>query len=107
MTTGSGTRRMPNARSTPSCTVLASSAISAAEASETDDLNDTVNYAEINKVIHEEMEIPSKLLEHVIGRIFKRLQETFPQIISAKIKLTKTNPPMKGEMHGVSVEMMY
>ncbi len=77
------------------------------KASETDDLNDTVNYAEINKVIHEEMEIPSKLLEHVIGRIFKRLQETFPQIISAKIKLTKTNPPMKGEMHGVSVEMMY
>ncbi len=75
------------------------------KASQTDALEDTINYAEINEIIHQEMAIPSKLLEHVIGRIFSKLEQNFPQIAAMKIKLTKTNPPMKGEMKGVSIEM--
>ena len=75
------------------------------KASETDDLQDTINYAEINDIIHEEMKIPSKLLEHVAGRIINKISEKFPQIEFIKVKITKTNPPMKGEMDGVSVEM--
>ncbi|MBP7173917.1 MAG: dihydroneopterin aldolase [Cloacibacterium sp.] len=75
------------------------------KAATTDDLEDTINYAEINEIIHREMQIPSQLLEHVIGRIFYKLAEKFPKISFAKIKLTKTNPPMQGEMKGVSVEM--
>ena len=51
------------------------------------------------------MKISSKLLEHVIGRIFSKLEQNFPQITAMKIKLTKVNPPMKGEMKGVSIEM--
>lgn len=75
------------------------------KATRTDNLRDTINYAEINDIIHREMKISSKLLEHVIGRIFIKLEKSFPQITYAKIKLTKTNPPMNGEMRGVSVEM--
>lgn len=75
------------------------------KASETDNLKDTINYAQINDIIHQEMAIPSQLLENVIGRIIKRLEMNFPQITFIKIKLTKTNPPMQGEMKGVSVEM--
>ena len=71
---------------------------------ETDDLNDTISYAEINDLIHAEMKIPSKLLEHVAGRIINKIQENFPKISFIKIKITKTNPPMKGEMDGASVE---
>lgn len=74
------------------------------KASESDDLNDTVNYAEVNDIIHSEMKIPSKLLEHVCGRIINKIHEKFPEIEFLKIKLTKTSPPMKGEMKGVSVE---
>lgn len=51
------------------------------------------------------MAIPSQLLEHVNGRIIRKIKNNFPQITFIKIKLTKTNPPMKGEMDGVSVEM--
>lgn len=75
------------------------------KAAESDDLKDTINYAEINDILHQEMAIPSQLLEHVNGRIVKKIKNTFPQITFIKIKLTKTNPPMKGEMDGVSVEM--
>lgn len=75
------------------------------KASQTDNLEDTINYAEINDIIHQEMAIPSKLLENVIKRIFDKLEAKFPQITAIKIKLTKTNPPMQGEMKGVSIEM--
>ena len=73
-------------------------------ATESDDLNDTVNYAEINDIIHDEMKIPSKLMEHVAGRIIAKIKERFAQVSFIKIKITKTSPPMKGEMKGVSVE---
>ena len=73
----------------------------------TDDLNDTVNYAEVNDIIHEEMKIPSKLMEHVAGRILKKITKKFPQVSFLKIKITKTNPPMPGEMDGVSVQIEF
>lgn len=75
------------------------------KASQSDDLSDTINYAEINDIIHQEMSISSKLLEHVIGRIISKLEIAFPQLSFIKIKLTKTRPPMRGEMQGVSIEM--
>jgi dihydroneopterin aldolase len=75
------------------------------KAAESDDLKDTINYAEINDILHTEMAISSQLLEHVIDRIIKKIKNTFPKIAFVKVKLTKTNPPMKGEMDGVSVEI--
>jgi len=74
------------------------------KASQTDNLDDTINYAEVSAIIHQEMAIRSELLEHVIGRIINKIENTFPQITFIKIKLTKTVPPMSGEMKGVSLE---
>ncbi len=74
------------------------------KASQTDDLTDTINYAEVSEIIHQEMAIRSELLEHVIGRMINRIESQFPQISFIKIKLTKTVPPMPGEMKGVSLE---
>ena len=47
------------------------------KATETDEVEDTVSYADIYAALKEEMELPSKLLEHVCGRIVKRLFRTF------------------------------
>ena len=73
------------------------------KATESDDLKDTINYSAINAILHEEMKIPSKLMEHVVGRMMTRIKEHFPQITFIAIKMTKTSPPMRGEMEGVSV----
>lgn len=73
------------------------------KATESDALTDTINYAELNRIIHEEMKIPSKLMEHVVGRMMSEIKLIFPQITFISIKMTKTNPPMQGEMQGVSV----
>lgn len=75
------------------------------KAADSDDLNDTISYADINDLIHEEMKIKSKLLEHVAGRIISKVHEKFPQIDYIKLKITKTAPPMKGEMKGASIEL--
>lgn len=42
-------------------------------AMKTDDLQGTLNYAEVYQKVREEMAVPSKLLEHVAGRIAHRL----------------------------------
>ena len=75
------------------------------KAANSDDLNDTISYADINDILHEEMSIKSKLLQHVVGRIIAKIEAKFPQISYAKLKLTKTAPPMKGEMKGASIEL--
>lgn len=75
------------------------------KASESDDLNDTISYADINDILHSEMKIKSKLLEHVAGRIISKIHDRFPQIDYIKLKITKTAPPMQGEMKGASIEL--
>ncbi|MCK5782299.1 MAG: dihydroneopterin aldolase [Flavobacteriales bacterium] len=73
------------------------------KASKNDDLNFTVSYADINIVVHEEMAIVSCLLEHVAQRIMDRVLNDFPKIKKVKIKLSKINPPMGGDVEKVSV----
>jgi dihydroneopterin aldolase len=75
------------------------------KASETDNLKDTVNYSDINEIIHNEMKIPSDLLEHVAGRIIKKTSEKFPQVTFIRVKITKTDPPVNGKMEGFTVEI--
>lgn len=75
------------------------------KAASSDDLKDTINYAEINEIIHQEMKIPSELLEHVAGRIIEKISEKYDQVSAIKVKITKTRPPMQGEMQGVSIEL--
>lgn len=71
----------------------------------TDELSATINYAEIYKILKEEMEVPSKLIEHVAGRIVQRLFWELPEIEEIEIKLSKVNPPMGGDLHSASVEL--
>ena len=71
----------------------------------TDDVADTLNYAEIYQAIKEEMEIPSKLLEHVGGRIVRRLFHDFPVLEYIDLKLSKRNPPMGADIASAGVEI--
>lgn len=75
------------------------------KASETDDLPDTINYAEIYRVVKAEMEIPSKLLEHVAGRILRKIRKKFPSIEKVEICLSKEHPPVGGEIESATIVM--
>ena len=67
-------------------------------ACETDDVEDTINYALVYDLVKAEMIQPSKLLEHVAMRIFKSIKSTFPQILNLEVRLAKNNPPIQGEV---------
>ena len=77
------------------------------KAAQTDDLADTINYAEVFQAVKAEMQIPSKLLEHVAYRIAKHLIDNFPTIESIDISLYKENPPMEAECGNIGVETTY
>lgn len=68
-----------------------------------DDLDDTINYATVYNLIKQEMAIPSKLLEHVAGRILHSLKFNFPQITRIQLSLSKLNPPLGGDIYSASV----
>jgi len=73
------------------------------KASDSDDLCDALNYAEIYTLVNQEMDIRSHLLEHLSSRILFRLFERFPQLIEAEVCVSKLNPPIGGKMKSVSV----
>ncbi|MGL4805207.1 MAG: dihydroneopterin aldolase [Bacteroidales bacterium] len=74
-----------------------------AEAMLTDEVTDTVSYADAFLIVQQEMGIRAKLLEHLTGRIVARLFETFPTIDGVYITLSKINPPGCGDIHRASV----
>ena len=76
-------------------------------AAETDELEGTVNYADIHTAVKEEMRITSQLLEHVCQRIARRIFHDFPTIESIDISLFKENPPMGACAQRIGVEAHY
>ncbi len=73
------------------------------KAARTDEVTDTVNYAEVHQAVAEEMAIPSKLLEHVAGRIAERLLRQFAEIEEVELRLAKRNPPMGADIASAGV----
>lgn len=73
------------------------------EAAQHDDLSKTVDYVLINQIVKEEMLIPSKLIETVGLRIVNRLKTTNNNIEKLRVKITKINPPINGDVENVAI----
>ena len=72
---------------------------------DTDNVADTLNYAELCQLVKREMAVPSRLLEHVAGRIAHAVFGSFPQATALDLWLTKLNPPMGADCAGAGVEL--
>ncbi|MBD0851200.1 dihydroneopterin aldolase [Maribacter arenosus] len=73
------------------------------KASVSDNLTDTVDYVHINHIVKEEMNVPSKLLEHVAKRIIDRVFEELQSVYKIKVAVSKINPPIGGDVEMVTV----
>jgi len=73
------------------------------KAIESDNLEDTLNYADIYNLIKKEMTTSSHLIEHITGRIVQKIKERYPQVSKIKIRLAKINPPVEGEMKEAAI----
>lgn len=70
-----------------------------------DDVADTLNYAEAYRIVDQEMGVPSQLLERVAYRICDRLMRKYTSIDSVDIKITKLNPPFGADCKGAGIEL--
>ena len=74
-------------------------------ASESDKLEDAADYQVAYRVVKEEMDIKSNLLEHIAGRILDSIYKNMDGVTKATVKIRKMNPPMGGHIGSVGVEM--
>ena len=72
---------------------------------ETDELSDTVNYAEIYDRVQAEMARPSRLIEHVAGRIHRALHAYRSDLTELRVTVTKHHPPLGGEVRDATVTL--
>ena len=75
------------------------------EAAKTDDLNKTIDYCAVYEIAKAEMAIRSKLIEQVAQRIYARITKEFAMVKTARVRVTKLNPPMNGNVEKVYVEI--
>lgn len=74
-------------------------------AAKTDNLSHALNYQTVYELVKQEMAKPSRLLENVAKRILDALYDSYSTIAEAKVKVSKLNPPMGGEIEKVSVTL--
>jgi 7,8-dihydroneopterin aldolase/epimerase/oxygenase len=69
----------------------------------TDDLNDTVDYVALNQIVVQQMAIRENLLETVAHKIIRRAMTELSAVKKIKVVVTKLNPPIGGDVEGVSI----
>lgn len=76
------------------------------QAGETDELEQTVSYAELYQVCQEIVEgKPYKLVEAVAEKIAANVLAGFPLIAEVTVKVIKPDPPIPGHYKSVAVEI--
>ena len=66
------------------------------KAASEDSLKDTINYFTVYRLVKEQMEKKSKLLENIAKRIIDTIYNHFNGIQKVTVKVSKMNPPMGG-----------
>lgn len=78
------------------------------DAVDNDNLDATLNYAEVCDEVKDVMSQPSALLEHVAGRMKRRLLDRFPKISGGWIRIAKLAPPIPNvQLDSVAVELRW
>ena len=73
------------------------------DAAKNADLTKTINDAEINDIVREEMHKQRVLIETVAESIVDRILQSFTQAEEAEVSVAKLNPPMTGEIESAEV----
>lgn len=70
-----------------------------------DELTGTVNYETLFKIVKDEMDQPSKLLETVAEKIARDVLQKFPEAQSVELKISKLNPPIGGKCKKATISL--
>ncbi len=72
-----------------------------------DNVLDTLNYADVYRILEQEMQVPASLLERVVYRMADRIFRRFSFVDTVDISLSKLNPPMGTHCGEAGVEMHF
>jgi len=73
-------------------------------ASVSDDVNDTVNYAQITDLVVEEITGERvALIEKLASRIIDRIKSSYPQIMAVSVTVHKPQAPVNAQVSDISV----
>ena len=75
------------------------------KASETDQLEDTVDYQVAFRIVKNEMDKKSNLMENIAKRILDSIHENLKTVNKATVRIRKMNPPMGGHINSAAVVM--
>jgi len=67
-------------------------------ASRSDNIDQTVDYAELYEIVNEKLSQPTNLLETVSMEILLDIFRRFKQVEQAKITIRKISPPINGQV---------
>lgn len=70
-----------------------------------DQLEHTMDYVNINRIVQEHVAQRAKLIETVAQRISDSIFAEMPLVKKLKIKLSKLSPPINGDVKSVSIEL--
>ena len=74
---------------------------------DTEDIQQTVNYEEINTIINNEMNNTQKLLETVVKNMINAIISNYSFLLTATVGIKKLNPQMPGEIGYSFVQLTY
>ena len=69
----------------------------------TDEVADTMSYADAATLVRQQMAVPSNLIEHVAYRVCAALLGRFTQATAVTVDIMKVAPPMSADCHGAGV----
>lgn len=75
------------------------------DAAREDQLNETIDYEKLYKIITREINRPSRLLEHIGQRIMDAVMSNFTMVNKVEVSVSKYNPPIGGVCHRAVVSL--
>ena len=72
-----------------------------------DNIDEVLDYAEVYQVVVDCMGERANLLETLVMRIGRRLLDLFPEVRSARVRVSKLDPPLEGECRRSYVEEVF
>lgn len=75
------------------------------QAGRSDDLTDAINYEKVYELVASIMDEPKNLIEHVGYQLLEALAVRFPAVQHVKIRISKLQPPLKGNVERTFFEL--
>ena len=72
---------------------------------ESDAIKDTFNYEQAILICRQEMEIKSRLLEHVAHRIANKIKTASPSLVKVTVRISKPHPMLSTQLNRFFVEV--